>query len=411
MNASDQKSKGESTMKRTLIAHACGAVFAVAAGSVLASPTPLGLDELDQVTASGSNPPPNGGAIVGNGSTANLASTGEVLISDGAQAEARAMNVVNSSESTVANGVNVFDGRVSDLAELDGAQFDVSQLNVIAQDQRRLSSLPSYERGANTQTVHTDAGSSSSDSSLALFDQVTSLERTVTTDQVTTEGGFEGSSSPTLLIDLSGDLTIGGSDPFFDGSGRYYAEFNMPSAKNSVGAVFNGGVDWGIDAGQIVVDTGDLGLLLEVNLPEVHLDIDAMGCIALNGACWIDASRTETFDEISDHSTLYTRDESSSSTSEWNQATSSTVQAPFTLKNGQAEYIVVDESHIDVTAAYLVNLSGGAQSGLRAMNAVNAAGSAVANGVNVATSRSGSLAIGGVPNYQLSQVNEISHSR
>ena len=395
-------------MKNTLIAQACGAAFTLMSGASLAGPSVLASADLDRITASGSNPAPNGGAIIGNGSSASLSSTGEVLIGDGAQSETRALNMVNSSESTVANGVNVFDGRISGSATFDGAEFDVAQRNTVEQDQRRLSSLPSYERGANTHLATTDTGSTTSDSSLSVHDQVTDLERLVTGDHIATAGGFEKSSSPTVMIDLSGDLRVG---DLIDGEGRYLAEFNMPSASNSVGVVFNGGIDWNIDAGEISVDTGELGLLVNVDLPEMNLDIDAMGCVAVNGSCTIDGARTQTFDQVSDHSTLYTLDESSSSEHSWDRATTKSVQAPFELRDAQAEYVVVDDSSIDVTATHLVNLSGGAQSGLRAMNVVNAAGSAVANGVNVATSRSGELAVQGGPLYQLSQINEISHSR
>ena len=107
---------------------------------------------------------------------------------------------------------------------------------------------------------------------------------------------------------------------------------------------------------------------------------------------------------------LYTSEESTTSAQSWDNSYHEVVNAPFELHDAQAEYIVVDESQIDVTASYLVQLSGGAQSGLRAMNAVNAAGSAVANGVNVARSGGGALELSG-PTYELNQVNHISHSR
>lgn len=103
-----------------------------------AEPNRLNLSELDALTAGNSNnPAPNGGAIVGNGSNATLKSSGIVEISDNAQADSRARNLVNSSESTVANGVNVFDSRNSGASSLDGAGFDLSQQNLVLQDQRQ----------------------------------------------------------------------------------------------------------------------------------------------------------------------------------------------------------------------------------------------------------------------------------
>ncbi len=386
----------------------CGSILTICSAPLLAAPTLLTPDDLGSVTAAGSNPAPNGGAIIGNGSTATLQSSGQVVIDSGSQTGVRALNFVNSSESTVANGVNVFDGSDLSASQRD---VDISQGNVVNQDQRRLSSLPSYERGANTETMITDAGTSAGSSTSSIVDQVTNLERTTTTESATTTGDFSLSDSPTFKLELDGDLELGSGDPVFDGDGSYTLEFNAPSASKSVGVVFNGAVDFNADAGDVTVDTGDSGVLVEVNLPELDLNIDAMGCVALNGSCSIDGTRTSLEEDVTDLSTLYTRDESSSSETTWDRTESNIVNAPFTLEDAQAEYIVVDESSIDVNAAYLVSLSGGAQSGLRAMNVVNASGSAVANGVNIATTRGAAPAVSDGARFSLNQSNVINHSR
>ena len=86
------------------------------------------------------------------------------------------------------------------------------------------------------------------------------------------------------------------------------------------------------------------------------------------------------------------------------------VQAAFMLNDAQAEYIVVDESTIDVSAVYLVSLAGSAQSNLQAMNVVNAAGSAVANGINISRHTAGTVSLEG-QKYNISQINNIRHSR
>lgn len=388
-----------------------GSLFLTLVAVAHATPSPLNADALDRITAAGSNPAPNGGAIVGNGSSANLQSTGEVVISDASQSEVRALNFVNSSESTVANGVNVFNGGAAATPQTG---YELSQSNVVTQDQRRLSSLPFYNRGANTETLVTDAGSSSNSSTSSVFDQVVNLERQTTTENATTQGDYSLSDAPTFKLELDGDLVLGGSDPVFDGDGSYMVEFNAPSAGKAVGVVFNGAVDINADAGDVRVDTGDSGIVVDVSLPELDLDFDAMGCVALNGSCSIDGTRLSSIEQISDHSTLYTEESTSSSNATWDRVDHKIVSAPFTLKDAQAEYIVVDESSIDVNAAYLVSLSGGAQSGLRAMNLVNAAGSAVANGVNVATSRgAGAPGVRGATSsqYSLNQSNIINHSR
>lgn len=385
---------------RTAYSPIAAAVAVMIAAPVAAEPTRLSLGELDTVTAGtdGTTPAPNGGAIVGNGSSASLESSGRVSIAD-AQTDVQAMNFVNSSESAIANGVNVFDGSVDETGSFDDVQYDIEQQNVVNQDQRRLSSLPSYERGANTEIMSSETGSAESSYSSSVTDRVTDLERTVVIDERTTDGGVTSDGAPTLS--LSGDI---------GDSVDVEAEFNYPGAGggDTLGGVFNGGLDYELSAGS--VETSFEGLTLNVELPSLTLNLEAMGCLVLNGDCTIDGTRTESTDEISDHSTLYESEESSSSAETWDNSYAETVNAAFELHNAQAEYIVVDESGIDVTASYLVELSGGAQSGLQALNAVNAAGSAVANGVNVARQSGGELELGG-PNYELSQVNHINHSR
>jgi hypothetical protein len=392
-------------MKKSKLAVGCAAVCAAAAGTAWGEPSRLGLEDLDRITAgsdynSASNPAPNGGAIVGNGSSATLVSTGEVTLGDGAQSDARALNMVNSSESAVANGVNVFDGRVDESAEIAGAQFDVTQANTVAQDQRRLSSLPGYQRGANTQSTFDSSGTSDSSSSSNLYDQVMDLDKTTTLDTKKTDGSVTSDGAPTFKLTGSLGKDLANLD----------VEFNYPGGGggDTIGAVFNGGYNFDISAGDIDIDTDQIDVV--ITLPSLSLAIDAMGCFVLNGDCTIDGERTESSEVIDDNSTLYTFDQSDSSSETWQRSGSESVQAPFELRDAQAEYIVVDESEIDVTASYLVQLSGGAQSSLQAMNAVNAAGSAVANGVNVSRMGAGNITAD-TPSYNLVQSNVINHSR
>jgi hypothetical protein len=81
-------------------------------------------------------------------------------------------------------------------------------------------------------------------------------------------------------------------------------------------------------------------------------------------------------------------------------------RSPFELNHAQAEYIVVDDSSLTVNTTFNLSLSGSAQSNVSGMNVVNATGSAVADGVNIART---SQLMGGA--MALSQVNVISHSR
>ena len=389
-----------------------------AAGSAFGEPSELGLAELERITAAGyeessSGPAPNGGAIVGNGSLAVIDSIGEVILDGEAQANADTLNMVNSSESAVANGVNVFDSSAAGDAALAGTIFDIEQLNVVVQDQRRLSSLPRYERGANIENTFVEIGDSQGESSRTAFDQVVNLEQTIVLDEALTDGSFEKSGGPTLRIDANAELVIDNESPFgtpeFDLNGELLVEFRMPSAGNSVGVVFNGEIDFVIDGGNVFIDT-EAGVSVEVDLPDLLIGFDAMGCVAVNGDCSINGSREESTTVTSDHSTLFTLDQSETHTDMHDNSGAESVQAAFMLNDAQAEYIVVDESTIDVSAVYLVSLAGSAQSNLQAMNVVNAAGSAVANGINISRHTAGTVSLEG-QKYNISQINNIRHSR
>ena len=405
-----------------ILGYVCVLACAPFSSSALADFTELETSDLDMVTAAGhdydKSPAPNGGAIIGNGSSAILNSTGEVIIGDGSQVDAQALNMVNASESTVANGVNIFNGNATEAASFDSLSYNVEQLNSVTQDQRRLSSLPGYDRGANIDSTFMESGTSEHTSSTSVFDEVIDLERSFVLDEATTDGNFDRSSAPTLRIEVEGAIQVGRERLLEPGMGdggifsvdvtQYDVEFNAPSAASSVGVVFNGEVGYTKEAAVLEFDTEILDIT--ITTPRIDFNFDAMGCVAVNGSCTIDGSRTESTDMISDHSTLYTLDESSSDSSTSSSSGSESIQAAFELRDAQAEYIVVDESTIDVTATYIVNLSGGAQSGLRAMNVVNAAGSAVANGVNVAVMKAGVLESSS-PVLNLSQTNIINHSR
>ena len=144
-------------------------------GSNIAYSQPVALDDmvLHQVTAGSENTvlEGSGGAVVGNSSTASIHSVGSVVIEGEAQSSAQSLNLVNSSESTVANGLNIWDGQIAGSAELqaetDTSNFVVNQSNEVNQEQRRSAAVPEYSRPeANTYEQIDNSGSSSSQVSL-----------------------------------------------------------------------------------------------------------------------------------------------------------------------------------------------------------------------------------------------------
>lgn len=260
--------------------------------TISAGPTELNLAELDRITAGGAsehdngvdphvnggandenndtNPDVGGGVIVGNDSEGTFSETANVTLSDNAQQGAGAINLVNSSDSLVGDGVNVWDG---------------------------------------------------------------------------------------TLVSIVG---------FGPGEG---------------GAASNGGATY---------------LIEQANLIEQNARSEDVATVSEYDR----AERTEQVVEV------FVPDESEPPTT----ITTHSDRSPFSLREAQAEYIVIDDSQITVTRLNEITLSGSAQQDARAVNLVNAAGSAVANGVNIAVNLTGELTTSGQM-LELSQTNTVSQTR
>ena len=101
---------------------------------VQAEPVSLGDSALDQVTAGTStnhSSSGSGGAIIGNSSRRPSARRAASRWKANAQSGAKALNLVNSAESTVANGVNIWD------AQGGGPALDSTALSTDHPEDRR----------------------------------------------------------------------------------------------------------------------------------------------------------------------------------------------------------------------------------------------------------------------------------
>lgn len=357
--------------------------------------TPMSESSLDRITAgSAGNHPGNqqssesvqqsasGGAVVGNDSLATINSTGNVTLEGEAQSEARSLNMVNSSESTVANGLNIWQSQ-GDTAVAPPAV--VEQANNVSQDQRRMAALPSYNRPeANVEESWDRTGASSSASTYDELDNVTSVESSSTSVSTTT------SSSVDALSTVAGQNVQAGKGMAI--SGMVEAEMEGGSFE----ITGSGGVGDG---------AAEAELSVVLTLPAFSIDAEASGCAAMNGSCTAEGTTDRTEETLSDHSTEYSLSETSESSEEYTDMGSRLTRSAFEIEDALAEYIVVDNSELSVSTDYSVNLSGTAQASLRGMNVVNAAGSAVANGVNISRNEAG------VSDLSLVQSNVIVHSR
>jgi hypothetical protein len=393
-------------MSRTSIFAAAPALLVGSA--VTAGPVPLTDFALDRVTAGTASETlqGSGGAIIGNDSSAVLVLTGTLDLADDAQSGARGLNVVNSSESTVANGVNVWDGQLPEgAAPGANGEFSVTQENAVFQEQRRVSLLPSYERsGANRSSSWDEDSTESSTTSLVTKNEARDVNTTNTTRALTSRGEVD-TQSTVLGQEIKGGKGVAGAGDLqvnLD-AGTFVYELN--GSINVDGTITDTGATRTEDATDGVILTGSV--LLTLDLPELDVAFNGAGCAVMMGSCEGQGTLDETSATTSDQSVITSVDSKETSEGTFVGGGSKEVRAPFTLENAQAEYIVVDDSSLDVQSNYGISLAGSAQADLRALNAVNAAGSAVANAVNISRtpSLSATAALG------LVQSNVIRHSR
>jgi hypothetical protein len=391
------------------IALLSAAVAALVGSAAVAGPVPLTDSALDRVTAGGTGEAlqGSGGTIVGNDSEAVLVLTGTLDLSDEAQSGARGLNVVNSSESTVANGVNVWDGQLpSGATPGTNGEFSVSQENAVYQEQRRVSLLPSYERsGANRSSSWTEDSTESSTTTSIARNEVRDLETENTTRALTSSGNVD-TQSTVLGQEIKGGKGIAGA-------GDLQVNFDAGTFTYELDGTINVGgtiVDNGTTETQTATDGGVIltgSVLLTLELPELDVAFNGAGCAVMMGSCEGQGTLNETSAIASDQTVITTTEATAESEGTFDGGGSKEVRAAFALADAQAEYIVVDDSSLDVQSNYGISLAGSAQADLRALNAVNAAGSAVANAVNISRtpSLSATAALG------LVQSNVIRHSR
>ncbi len=399
--------------------------------------SPVTLDDLvlDQVTAGTgtSDPGGSGGAIIGNSSEATINQTGGISMEGEAQSGAMGLNIVNSAESTVANGVNIWDVKptngiigVLDInstdVSADGGDMKVGQSNVIHQEQRRSASMPNYSRpAANTFLEVVRTGSESHDINLDRNNNVVDLHEltsdahntsTASVDTTIKGGGTVGPDLPEASIDTNvgkGVAVAGTLDLDIDGGeaqiglavgGAVIAHPDTITSSPSGNTESFGGIDVGDE-------TSDFTLYGRLILPDITIDVVGSGCGVAMGSCDAGGTADLKTSQTIDNSKMDTEVSSNVGNSELTENKTETIRSKFEFKDAQAEYIVVDDSSLTVDTSFTLALMGSAQSNIKGMNVVNATGSAVADGVNIA--RTSGLANGGA--MILTQSNVINHSR
>lgn len=326
--------------------------------------------QLDRITAgdsdAGNSGQDLGGAIVAAGSEASMKNTGAVTLLDSAQNGAQALNLVNSSQSRVANGVNVWDGQLQTPTGATG--FTVNQKNeVFQQGFATYASLSSYKRtDANVWTSSTSSQTSNGSSSDSFTnDSMVDTKQSISSSSGSSSGS--DSASPSAPINIQAGQGISGTGKLnihVDAGSIGVGISGNASATTQhaidVGGVFNGTTTNTLSAG--------FNANLNWNLPKLDLSFDGGICYVELGSCSAKGSR----------------DTKSSSTTSSQDTYSQTVLAPISMDDAKAQYIVVDGSKLTTENAYTVLLTGTSEANAKALNLVNAAGSLITNAVNVA---------------------------
>lgn len=346
------------------------------------APTTLDNHDLKEVTAGTAATGADGGVVVGNGSEVAVHRETAVNLSGDVQIEARGLNLVNSTGSMVANGVNVWDGSGFNAA------VEVNQLNSIEQEQRRSAAVNGYHRvGADTLARTNRSESESHDIQRNVFHSVADLfqeERVnnrVSAGEVDT--GIKLNAGDQLNLEAnvgSGVAAAGQLEAHYDGGEAQIAlaAGGGISATAGIGIEGFAGIDVGINT------EANLSIMADIRMPEMDIAFNGGGCGVVLGSCSSNGSTEESVSTLIDHSTLDTFEEHSIGHSSYAQSAIDEYRSAFTLDHAQAEYIVVDHAILLVDDDQSLNLSGDAQSNVRGMNVVNAVGSAVANAANVA---------------------------
>jgi len=340
-------------------------ILLAVAGSATAEMRELQNETLDAVTAGTTDTDPTrydhhaaGGTIVANGSAATVNESNEVSLEDTAQESAQGVNIVNASNALVAQGLNIWDGQF----QSGGLAIEpvVEQSNLVMQSETsRSASLQGYQRDLSSMENSTLITTANNTDTIDLISDVM-----VDTSQTVIGQNLNVG----LGVGLAGRVGID-LGPAVVGIGL--------TAESSIMANMDvtGEVDLPWPLGSMNVD-GNMNMTMtnsgsfEVDVSTPAITIDAVGavCYTKLGDCTAHADDHSTYQTNTTHDETHSLD----------------TQGALSVDEIQAEYVVIDESTLEIVSGNSLRLASGAQANLAAVNAVNAVGSMVANGLNVA---------------------------
>ena len=365
---------------------------------------PIALEDrvMDQVTAGNTNE--GGGVVVGKSSEAIANRISGLDLNSEAQKNATGLNIINSAESAVANVVNIWDGSGVTATKENSdtnSELRINQVNNITQEQLRSATISGYVRSQAdyTETLNR-SGSVAYASNIVDHHSVTNILEETHESTIFTNAGVNTHFEFKLgeKIEFSGHLGLG-----IAAAGHTDITFKGGSA--DIGLALDGTITTAGNNKPLTAE-GGLVLVTQVELPDMRLIIDGVGCGVAIGSCNADSISFETINTKTDNSTLDRIENHQSGQSSYSEVQASVYRSPFELKSARAEYIVIDDSTIELNSDVTLELSESAQKDAKGMNIVNAIGSTVANGTNLTRTRSFE---GSRSKLVLNQFNTVHH--
>ena len=346
----------------------------VLAGSALAEPVALSDAELADVAAGYYAPSSSvrDGVIVGNAAVADIHATSAVTLDAAAQSGTMAVSLVNGAHSSVANGSNVWDGRAAMANGVAGAS--VLQENHIRQRGPAAAWLGDWQlQDVNVERRRTETFDS--EFSGGILPQVFTFTGSVTTNTETTKVDSDGNSTTTpssSTTQLTETLKIGrgvamaGEVDVSSGAGGITFSETVDSTVDTTATTSFSVGFWKFkytasETTSVHVEESG-GISGGIELPPFSLRAKGVFCQALVGSCL-----------------PYTGRYSSDSHTE------ETTLIPARLQDASAARIVMSDGKLQEVIESSVILDGDAQRDVAGIHVVNAAGSRLANGLNVSS--------------------------
>lgn len=402
----------------------CGLVLCC--GAAHAAPVTLDDREMDRVLAG--TAPDAGGVVVGNSSTAIFRQAGGLELNQEAQKEAKGLNLVNSNQSAVANTLNLWDGSGIAVARegMDGQpELEINQGNQITQTRAGSGSLAGYSRpeADRTEILNRSGSKSSANSIVNIVD--------------TTNRSYKETKSETKAVtSVNTGVKFRLGDTFhFEGhlgqgvAAAGYTKLHLDGGSADIAMTVGGGIKAGvrfpekpdlivpvpvlgdINFGDTSLSAGinasaNLSLVASFELPTMDIEFNGAGCGVVMGSCSANSTSTKVTKASTDTSVLEIRETHQSGQSEFNEVKTSVYRSPFELGSARGDYIVVDNSTLELDSDVYLELSDEAQKEIKGLDVVNAIGSTVANATNIARTPK---QIGGGSKLVLNQFNIVNH--